>query len=87
MNPRAKLIKELVRDSLYVVDEAAVAEAIIARSIARQALPDRYFGYVPSEPQVRSFRPHSGAPSFRLCRSDRRSSHPNDEQPEPTPRH
>jgi hypothetical protein len=37
-NARTQVLKEAVSTSQYVVDPAAVAEAIIARSVARQIL-------------------------------------------------
>lgn len=81
MNPRTKVLKQLVRESQYVVDPQAVAEAIIVRSAAQRVLPDVSFRSTPAPSfQVRSFRPHRGARSFRLTRSDRRPTHrPSDE--------
>jgi hypothetical protein len=76
MNPRAKVLKQLVDDGHYVIDEAAVAEAMMLRSIALRLLPDVTFrGTPPSAPQVRSFRRHRGARSFRLSRAERRPEH------------
>jgi hypothetical protein len=71
------VLKELVREAQYVVDPAAVADAIIARSVARQILPDVSFRSTPSVPPARSFRPHRGGRSFRLSRPERR---PGDER-------
>ena len=50
MNARVKVLKELVRDGQYVVDPAAVAEAIVARSLARRVLPDVSFRSTPAAP-------------------------------------
>lgn len=76
MNPRVKVLKQLVADGHYVIDEAAIAEAIIVRSIALRLLPDASFRCAPrAAPQVRSFRPHRGARSFRLSRALRRPPH------------
>ncbi len=76
MNPRVKLLKELIDDELYVIDAAAVAGAVLLRSITRQMLPDITFRATPRPaPQVRSFRPHRGARSFRLTRAQRRPVH------------
>jgi hypothetical protein len=76
MNPRVKLLKELVNSELYVVDDAAVADAVLLRSMTRHVLPDVAFRGTPRpEPEVRSFRPHRGAKSFRLTRSERRPLH------------
>ncbi len=69
-HPQLDRIGELVRDSLYDVDERAVAEAIFARAQARQVANagfrnDRRVG--PSRaPEVRSFRPTSRVRSFHL---------------------
>lgn len=83
MNERTKLIRDLVRESHYVVDPDAVAEAILIRSAALRVLPDVAFRQNPDVPQVRSFRPHRGARSFRLSRGDRRPHRPGDE-PDPS---
>ena len=73
MNPRVKLLKELVNDELYVIDEAAVANAVMLRAMTRHMLPEVTFRGTPRPaPQVRSFRPHRGAKSFKLTRAQRR---------------
>ncbi len=84
MTARTKLLKELVRDAHYVVDERAIAEAILVRSMARRVLPDVSFRSTPHLPQVRSFRPHRGARSFRLTRGERRPPHRSGDEPEPS---
>lgn len=72
MNARTKVLKELVRTSLYVVDERAVAQAIVVRATARDLVP----GLTQPPPQqpmpVRSFRRTRSARSFRLCGMDGR---------------
>jgi hypothetical protein len=74
MNPRVKLLKELVDDGMYAVDDVAVADAVLLRSMTRHMLPDVTFRGTPRpEPEVRSFRPHRGVRSFRLTRAERRS--------------
>jgi hypothetical protein len=73
MNTRTATLKQLVEQSSYPVDEAAIAEAIIVRCKARQMLPEVTFRQSPPKPVVRSFRPHRGARSFRLARSERRA--------------
>lgn len=76
MNPRVRLLKELVGDGMYVIDDVAVADAVLLRSMTRHMLPDVAFRGTPRpEPEVRSFRPHRGARSFRLTRSQRRPAH------------
>ena len=76
MNSRVRLLKELVGDGLYVIDDAAVADAVLLRAQTRHMLPDVAFRGTPRpEPEVRSFRPHRGAKSFRLTRAERRRAH------------
>ena len=75
MSPRVEVLKQLVTDGHYVIDEAAVAEAVVLRRAARRTLPDVTFRSAPAgAPEVRSFRPHPGA-SFRLMRATRRPQH------------
>lgn len=83
MNERTKLLKDLIQDSHYVVDPDAVAEAIIVRSAALRVLPDVHLRSAPDVPQVRSFRPHRGARSFRLS-GERRPPHGSGDDPEPS---
>jgi hypothetical protein len=76
MNSRVRVLKELVGEGLYVVDDAAVADALLLRAQTRHLLPDVAFRRTPGpEPEVRSFRPHRGARSFRLTRAERRRVH------------
>jgi hypothetical protein len=73
-NARTEVLKELVRESRYVVDPVAVAEAIIAQSVAWQNLPVASARSTPRVPRARSFRLHRGGRSFRLSRPERRRS-------------
>lgn len=83
MNQRVRVLRHLVRESHYVIDPHAVAEAIIVRTLARRVLPDVSFRSNPAPAvQVRSFRPHRGARSFRLTRGDRRPMHHPDDAPD-----
>jgi hypothetical protein len=75
MNARTKVLKQLVRESQYMVDPDAVAEAIVVRSLARLRLPDVSFRSAPAATPVRSFRHHREARSFRLSRGRRRPPH------------
>jgi len=76
MNPRVKVLKELVNDELYVIDDVAVADAVLLRAMTRHMLPDVAFrGSSRPEPKVRSFRPHRGVRSFRRTRAERRRVH------------
>jgi hypothetical protein len=87
MNPRTKVLKQLVRDSQYVVDPDAVAEAIILRARAQQVLPDMTFRSAPAPRAALSLRPDRGARSFRLTHTDRRSRHqPGDDADSSSPR-
>jgi hypothetical protein len=75
MTARTALLKQLIADGTYPVDEVAVAEAIVVRAAARRAVPDVAFrcaGHQVKQ-QIRSFRPHRGTRSFRLARAERRS--------------
>ena len=69
MSPRPNLLAQLVRDSHYVIDERAVAEAIVMRTLARRVVPDVAFRSEMSPQKVRSFRCHTDARSFRLVRA------------------
>ena len=51
MNPRVRLLKALVSDGLYVIDDAAVADAVLLRSQTRHMLPDVTF---PRHPAARA---------------------------------
>lgn len=53
-------------DSMYVIDECVVAEAILMRSSVRAALPDSTFRSATHERPRRSFRRDRDARSFRL---------------------
>jgi hypothetical protein len=63
---RVTLLREMVRDSLYVMDERAVADAIFARALVRQAVAAPELRSERREPPVRSFRRTRDARSFRL---------------------
>jgi hypothetical protein len=76
---RAPLIRQLVLDSQYVIDEHLVAAAILARAAARRVLADASFrNDIRASSTVRSFRPSTHVRSFRpyVLRSglDRRGS-------------
>ena len=71
MNGRARVLKQLVRESLYVVDERAVADAILARINARLLVPDLELRAGGRGAPVRSFRRDPAARSFRLSHPTR----------------
>ena len=62
---RTQLIRQLVLDSQYVVDEAALADAILARGTARRLVGGITFRNDVRRPRVRSFRMTTQAQSFR----------------------
>jgi hypothetical protein len=63
---RVTLLREMVRDSLYVVDDRAVADAIFARALVRRAVAAPELRTERRDPPVRSFRRTRDARSFRL---------------------
>lgn len=77
-NPQIDRLSRLVSDSLYPMDEQAIAEAILARASLRQRVPGIAFrnderagardDVVPAmrRSSVRSFRPTTRARSFQL---------------------
>ena len=85
MNQRTRVLRQLVRESHYVIDPHAIAEAIMVRTLAQRVLPDVSFRSTPGPPpQIRSFRPHRGARSFRLTRGERRPMHRSGDAPDPS---
>lgn len=67
MQQRIHILRKLVLDSQYAVDEASVADAIIARTLARRLVSEATFRNDPRVRQVSSFRPSRQVRSFRLC--------------------
>jgi hypothetical protein len=65
---RLRHLQQLVLDAQYVVDEDAVAEAILVRALARRLVPEVEFRSDRRDARVRSFRPAPNARSFRPCR-------------------
>jgi hypothetical protein len=64
--PRARLIRDLIADSLYVIDERTVADAVLARAQVRVTVAEPSFRSECRGPMVRSFRRDPFARSFRL---------------------
>jgi hypothetical protein len=63
---RAQLLRQLVLDSQYVIDEHLVAAAILARVATRRVLADATFrNDLRASRVVRSFRPTRQVRSFR----------------------
>jgi hypothetical protein len=71
MQRRIRLLRELLRNSQYAVDEALVAHAIIARAMTRRLIPETVFRNDVRGPRVQSFRPSRHARSFRPCNAAR----------------
>jgi len=69
-----KVLKQLIRESLYVIDERLVADAIGLRMHARGTLPELSLRSDARGPQIRSFRRHDDARSFRLTGATRRQA-------------
>jgi hypothetical protein len=64
MEPR--ILRSLVLDSLYVVDEHAVAEAILSRAATRRLVAGaRFRNDAPRPAELRSFHLCADARSFR----------------------
>ena len=57
-------------DEMYVVDEAAVADAIVARAVVRLTVPESpFYNALRRSQAARSFRHDPSARSFRLAGS------------------
>ena len=63
---RVRVLKEMVDGSLYVVDDRAVADAILARAAVRQAVAVAELRAEQRVRRIRSFRRTQEARSFRL---------------------
>ena len=63
---RVRVLKEMVAGSMYVVDERAVADAILARAAVRQAVAVAELRAEQRVRRIRSFRRTREARSFRL---------------------
>jgi hypothetical protein len=63
---RARIIQDLIADSLYAVDERMVADAVVARLMVRLTVSEPSFRSECRGPQARSFRRDPLARSFRL---------------------
>jgi hypothetical protein len=70
VDARVRLLRQMVAESLYVVDERAVADAILARARVREAVAAPSLRGTRRPSPVRSFRRTRSARSFRL------TSHP-----------
>ncbi len=71
MNSHLRALKRLIDDGMYVVDERAVAEAIVARANVNASVANVSFRSEVTPPVLRSFRRDAHARSFRLERNAR----------------
>jgi hypothetical protein len=71
MNGVLRNLRRLIDDGMYVVDEGAVAEAILRRQQVRATIARVSFRSELPAPTVRSFRRDNHVRSFRLERSPR----------------
>jgi hypothetical protein len=69
MRSRLRLLQQLIEDSIYVVDERAVADAVLARASVRARVAGPAFRSQPGYTAPRSFRRQRGVRSFRLTSS------------------
>jgi hypothetical protein len=71
MQRQIQLLRQLVRDSQYAVDEATVADAILARAIARRAVMGAAFRNdirdAQTSAQARVLNPGNRARSLGSC--------------------
>jgi hypothetical protein len=63
---RTRVLRQLIADSMYVVDEAGAADAILLRARARITLADVELRNDRGARAIRSFRLEHEARSFRL---------------------
>lgn len=66
MNERVKVIKQLVGESLYSVDQYAVADAIVLRACVRRTVPEMFPGTARRRPRRVARRMHPGQTRFGL---------------------
>ena len=66
---RVRVLRQLVYESMYVIEQRTVADAIVMRASVRAALPDSGFRSGGRERVARSFRRDRDARSFRLTGS------------------
>jgi hypothetical protein len=64
---RGKILRQLLTEALYRVDERAVAEAILLRAAVLRTIPDVTLQRTQVAEPVRSFRRDARARSFRLA--------------------
>jgi hypothetical protein len=75
MNDRVRVLNQLIADGLYVVDDRAVAGAILSRAQLRATIAMPEFRSDRRGPVVRSFRRNRDARSFRLSGTPQLRTH------------
>jgi len=75
MNNRLHVLRQLIAGGMYVVDEPAVAGAILARAHVRAAVAEPEFRSDRRMRGARSFRRDRDARSFRLSGGPRMRAH------------
>jgi hypothetical protein len=74
MKARVRLLRTLLEDGMYPIDELVIADAILARQLTRMYVPEVTFAN--DRAHIRSFRHDPTARSFRLARpAGRRAIH------------
>jgi hypothetical protein len=71
MQPHVRVLRQVVRASLYAVDDRAVADAIVLRAMLRRTVPNASLQNMEGDAGTRSFRFQRDGRSFRLSSSSR----------------
>jgi hypothetical protein len=70
---RTRVLRQLVSEEMYVIDDRVIADAILMRAQAKMIVPDVPFRNDTGERRkVRSFRLEHDARSFRISSKSRR---------------
>ena len=72
---RNRTLRQMIADSMYVVDPERIAEAIVLRTRMTATVPELSFRNRDREIRVRSFRLSTDVPSFHLTGFPRRQPH------------
>lgn len=72
---RKRTLRQLIADSIYLVEPERIAEAILLRARTRAAVPEVSFRNGDRDVRVRSFRLTNDVPSFHLTGLPRRQPH------------
>lgn len=69
MTNEQRTLRQLIKDGMYVVDEGAIASAIVARANIKTMIANVEFHSHVKPAPIRSFRRDPAARSFRLTRN------------------